>query len=114
MTTNKIIKAYFGGAKKTVSEHRYQYDYGQTLLFADLELPDAYEVHFSNAMTGGTTITQIGTSEGVSVPDELLTSGANVYAFIFLHDGETDGRTMYTVEIPVRQRSKPSDVEPTP
>ena len=44
----------------------------------------------------------------------LLTSGANVYAWIFLHTGADDGETVYYIEIPVMERAEPSDDQPTP
>lgn len=97
-----------------VSESRYQYDYGQVLLFEGLDLPPAYEVHFSNREDLGESITQIGTPDGVPVPDEMFLSGKDIYAFTYLHKGSSDGRTMYKVKIPVKKRPKPTDQEITP
>lgn len=111
---NNVVTATFNGATEIVADSRYQYDYGQTLVFADLNLPEAYEVHFSNKSSGGTTITQIGNDEGVTIPDQFLSTGGTVYAWVFLHEGEDDGETMYRVAIPVKRRPQPSDDQPTP
>lgn len=113
MTTN-IVTAAFGAFKVTRTRQLYQYDYGQILRFAGIDLPDAYTVHFSNRQIGGDSVKQVGGADGVQIPDEMLTSGQNVYAWVFLHTGADDGETMYAVTIPVQQRPKPTEEEPTP
>ena len=113
MTTN-IVTAAFGAFKVTRTRQLYQYDYGQILRFAGIELPDAYTVHFSNQQIGGEAVKQVGDADGVQIPDAMLTSGQNVYAWVFLHTGEDDGETMYAVTIPVQQRPRPTEEEPTP
>lgn len=109
-----IVKASFGGLREVATSPLWQYDYGQILKITGLDLPQAFEVHFSNSRKSGETVTQIGTSSQVVIPDMYLTSGADIYAFIFLHDGLTDGETEYVIKIPVRERPEPSDIEPTP
>lgn len=109
-----ITKAAFGGLREVTTSPLWQYDYGQILKIDGLDLPQAFEVHFSNSRKSGETITQIGTDSQVVIPDMYLTSGADIYAFIFLHDGLTDGETEYVIKIPVRERPEPSDIEPTP
>ena len=115
MSTN-IVKAAFGGLRSAQTRHLMQYDYGQVLQIIGLEgtLPETFEVHFSNQKTGGSTITMVGTDGQVDIPDELLLTGADVYAWIVMHATEADGETRYLVTIPVRRRSKPTDTEPTP
>lgn len=91
----------------------YQYDYGQRLVFQNIELPQTYEVHFAN--DGDTeTITMLGDGDGVLVPDELLLTGKNIKAYIYLHAGEDDGETEYCATIPVAARPEPSETQPTP
>lgn len=91
----------------------YQYDYGQRLVFQNIELPPTYEVHFAN--DGDTeTITMLGDGDGVLVPDELLLTGKNIKAYIYLHAGEDDGETEYCATIPVVARPEPSETQPTP
>ena len=109
-----ITTAAFGGLREVTTSPLWQYDYGQILKITGLDLPQAFEVHFSNSRKSGETITQIGTDGAVTIPDMYLTSGADIYAFIFLHDGLTDGETEYVIKIPVRERPEPSDIEPTP
>ena len=91
----------------------FQYDYGQKLIITGIDLPDAYEVHFSNQERGGSK-TVIGDSTGVDIPDEYLLSGENVYVWLFLHNGESDGETEYFGIIHVQRRARPTDVTPTP
>lgn len=109
-----IVKASFGGLREVTTAPLWQWDYGQILEITGLDLPQAFEVHFSNSRKSGETVTQIGTDNQVTIPDMYLTSGADIYAFVFLHDGLTDGETEYVIKIPVRERPEPSDIEPTP
>ena len=108
------IHATFDGANRTRTEAVWQWDYGQVLVFDDLDLPTAYEVHFSNSKTLGTSITQIGDETGVTIPNSLFESGLNIYAWVYLHVNEDDGTTVYFVTIPVRHRAVPDDDTPTP
>lgn len=111
---NNIVEAFFGSGKRSVRTRPiYQYDYGMILLPVGLELPNAYEVHFGQSESAP-TITQIGTADGVSIPDELLTTGPKVHAWIYLHTGDSDGETVYSIVIPVAARGEITDVEPTP
>lgn len=107
------VKAVFGGRRETETAPLYQYDYGQRLVVYGPSLPGSYEVHFSNDKTG-VAKTQIGDSTGVSIPDEYLISGADIFAWIFVHEGNSDGETKYIIKIPVKKRARPSDDPPTP
>lgn len=91
----------------------WQYDYGQILVFEGIELPAAYEVHFSNEQYGEST-TQIGDEDGVVIPDAYLLAGKTIYAWIYLHTEEDDGETVYMVEIPIRKRATITEQQPTP
>lgn len=110
---NNIVMASIVG-EFACTEPRYQYDYGQILKIEGLELPTAYEVHFSNMATGGSSITAVGGEDGVAIPDDVLKKGSDVYAFIFLHTGEDDGETVYKIKIPVIARPSITDETPTP
>lgn len=92
----------------------YQYDYGQILRIEGLELPSAYQVHFSTSESGGTSVTQVGGSDGVAIPDDMLALGKTIYAYIYLHEGESDGETEYKITIPVLKRPAITDEVPTP
>lgn len=89
----------------------WQWDYGQRLIIRGLNLPDVYEVHFCNP-GDAESITTIGDSTGVSIPDELLETGKYIKAYIYLHEGTDDGETEYEITIKVYPRARPSDRGP--
>lgn len=113
MAETRIIKAVFGASKSVIAPKRYKNDYGQEIEFVGINLPDVFEAHFSNSKSGQAK-KQIGQDGKVLVPDEYFVSGADVFCWVMVHDEATDGRTMYTVRIPVMDRPGPIDVEPTP
>ena len=111
---NNIIYLYFKGKHLITSKSQYQYNHKQYLYFADLNLPQAFEVHFSNKQRGESK-TQIGSNKLVEIPDEYFWSGAlEIYAWVYLHSGTDDGETIYEVKIPLIKRAKPTDEEPLP
>lgn len=113
--TNILKAVITGGCTSTASTApAYQYDYGQILQIEGIDLPLSYQVHFSNSSEGGTSITMIGDADGVQIPDNLLTTGKDVYAFLFLHTGDSDGETEYKITIPVHKRPPITNEEPTP
>lgn len=115
MAVSNIIEVEFGNLTMVETKPCYQYDYGRILKFTGLTLPPTYEVHFSNNGTQGIAYTQIGDSDGVTIPDALFQTGKAIYAFIYLHNGENDGHTAYVVRIPIMPRAKPTNyVVPTP
>ena len=109
-----IIYIYFKGKHSVTSKSQYQYNHGQFLYFADLDLPQAFEVHFSNKDKGFSK-PQVGSNKLVEIPDEYYWSGAQmIYAWIYLHSDSVDGETVYEVRIPLIKRAKPTDEEPLP
>lgn len=111
---NSIVSAVFGGFRRVKTRELYQWDYGITLSFKGLRLPDYFTVHFANQPMAGTAKKQLGSAGAVIIPDEYLTTGLPVYAWVYLHDTQTDGETVYMVEIPVRKRPQPTEEPPTP
>lgn len=111
---NKITTAVFGNLRTTTTANLWQYDYGQVLQITGITLPEWYEVHFSNTEHAGEAKAQLGNADGVAIPDEYLTSGKDVYAFVFLHDDTTDGETEYKIHIPVKERPQKTPEEVTP
>ena len=107
-----VTKVRFSGHSAT-AEPLYQYDYGQILSFCGVDLPDSYEVHFAKE-GDSQTVSVLGDSSGVLIPDMYLTTAKTVYAWLFLHEGEDDGETEYKVTIPVLARPEPSETQPTP
>ena len=108
---NNVIDVCYAESRRSKTRHAYQYDYGQKLAFSGFDLPDAFEVHFA---TDTGSITQIGTGDQVTIPDACFTAAKSVYAWLYLHEGETDGETRYEIEIPVRPRAAITREEPTP
>ena len=109
---DNVLRIAFKGKTSIESKPLYQYDYGQIIKFVDLELPPSYEVHFSNFLKG-TSITNLGTVNGVVIPNSVLQTGLPVYVWVFLHVGQNDGETEYMVTIPVIPRAEPTNEEPT-
>lgn len=115
MATSNIITATFTGTSlETYTAPAYQYDVGMSIKFVGLELPANYEVHFSNQVDGGESTTVIGTSDTVSIPDTAFTSGAYIYAFVYIVDEETSGYTVCRATIPIKKRPAITDQTPTP
>lgn len=108
-----VTEVVFSGFYKTQICGLYQYDYGQVLKFTDITLPSTYEVHFAQS-GASTTVTVLGDENGVQIPDQYLLADLDIKAYIYLHEEETDGETVYQVLIPVIARPEPTDVEPTP
>lgn len=109
----RIIKAVFGASKSIVAPKRFKNDWGQVLELVGINLPTVFEAHFSNSKTG-TAKKREGQNNRVEVPDEYFQSGADIYCWVMVHDEATDGRTMYTVRIPIEDRGTATDEEPTP
>lgn len=107
-----IITAAIRSPMTTVAA-RHQYDYGQALSITGITLPDVFEAHFAS-VDGSQTVTMLGHEGVVEIPDELFQVAKAIVCYIYLHDSAQDGRTVYTIKIPVKERPKPSDVEPTP
>lgn len=97
----------------TIVAARHQWDYGQALSITGIDLPDVFEAHFAS-MGDTKTVPMIGHDGIVGVPSQLFKVAKAIVCYIYLHDDTTDGRTVYTIKIPVKERPKPSDVEPTP
>ena len=115
MPENHIIAVPYSPSGYTKTKAIYQYNYGQVLKlegFPEGMLPQTFEMHFS--VGNGLSKPQIGQDGVVSVLEECLDRYGTITAWLFLHDTESDGETVYTIEIPVRSRSKPVDAPPTP
>lgn len=110
---DNIITAQLRKNETTRTLPLWQYDYGMILLPVGVELPSAYEVHFANGKNED-SVTSIGNENGVLIPDAMFLSGKNINAWVYLHSGEDDGETVYSVVIPVNDRAKPTNETPTP
>ena len=102
---DKIVRVDFDDNELYVKgPHVFQYDYGLVLIIGGIVLPPGYEVHFSNKKHGVAKKAEI-TQEGVMIPDEYLRSGEDVFAWVYIRDGNDDGYTVYSIQIPVIGRS---------
>ena len=97
--------------RKCIIGPLWQYDYGQILKITGIDLPEAYEVHFSNSLRG-TAKPMPGDADGVKIPAEFLVTGQNVFAWFYVHNGLYDGTTEYQIEIQVRRRPMPTSYQP--
>lgn len=111
---SNILTVDLSGGSTVVANPKWRMDYGQKMTFTGVELPDTFEVHFSNDQNYGESKTQIYSNGFVTIPDEYLVSERNVFAWVFLHTGPDDGETEYRITIPVRARPVPTDTPPTP
>ena len=109
---SKVMNVSFAGGTFATTERLWQYDYGQVLQISGLDLPEFYEVHFASSADGNAVI-NVGTAEGVAIPDKFLRTHGYVYAWLFLHDEVTDGYTKYQIKIPVEKRAKPPEDPPS-
>lgn len=113
MDTSKIIIGTVGGGRYTVTAPIVKEDYGLYLKIEGLELPSTYEVDFSNDEHSGSSVTMIGNADGVLIPSQFISSGKDVFAFLY-HVGIDFGRTVYKFRIPNRVRPGRTNEQPTP
>lgn len=113
MNTSKIIKAYIRDGTYSTTEPITQGDYGYILQIEGTELPSVYRVDFSNDRHNGEALPVYGNDNGVEVPEELIATGKDIFAFYFYIE-EGFGKTAYTWKIPNDTRAQNGDIEPTP
>jgi hypothetical protein len=113
MSELNIITANISHGKQYVTASRYMEDYGQVLKIEGIDLPSVYQVDFSNSLLRGTSKTVLGNADGVAIPDEYISTGRDVYAFLYI-TGDMWGRTIATIRIPNKTRPKRTDEIPTP
>lgn len=110
---SNIIKATFdSGETSVVTTSQYMFARGQILQIEGLDLPSVYRVNFSNAPTGDSK-TQIGTADGVVIPDVYFTTGKTIYAYVMISNDDDDREIKYDITIPVLNATEPEDDTPT-
>jgi len=97
------VTAKFSRTRQSVTRALYRHDYGQTLKLEGFDVGGSVEVHYGNK-GDEQTIVKFGPEDGIEIPDELLTTGKDIDAWIFMHDKEHNGETTYHVIIPVMER----------
>ena len=113
MDNPRIIHAPMNGRRYAVTSPITQYDYGYLLLPEGEELPTVYEIDFSNDEHKGTSLTVYGGAEGAEVPEELIRTGKDVYAFYY-RVGDGYGKTEFTWRLPNKCRPSRDGETPTP
>ena len=114
MSITNIIEIKFNGNRMAFVDSEYRLDSGMYLKFVDIDLPEAYQVHFANRQHGA-TFESIGNADGVRIPDDVWTSKEPIFAWIYLHPTEDSAVTKYEVRIIKKIRADlPNGVEPTP
>lgn len=108
---DNVIKAVFANRRRVKTAPLWRYDHGIRLQPIGLELPENYEMHFSNSKTGEAK-TMLADASGAVIPAEYLIPGTEVYAWIYLV-GDSYGRTKAEIIIPVDAKAKPTDLDPT-
>ena len=101
---DNTVRVELGNELFVKGPHVFQYDYGLVLIIEGIALPQDYEVHFSNKKHGIAKKAEI-TQEGVKIPDEYLRSGEDVFAWVYIRNGDEDGYTVYSIQFPVIGRS---------
>ena len=101
-----LIARISEGETTAYTESTYQYNKNTTLEFEGVDLPDEYEVHFSNDKERGISVSRIGSAVGVLIPDELLSTGEYVYAWLY-GTAKSGKVTLFMVTIPVIPRPVP-------
>lgn len=97
--------------------HLTQWDYGQTLIIDNIndfeyDLTQVNTIHFCNRLSPTAipvTATINNNRLSAPIPNELLTVAEKIFVYIFL-ETENSGKTIYTIELPVRKRKKPDDI----
>ena len=107
VVTGKPTHYYVADTKIT------SYDRGRVLKIQGLDLPPTYEIDFSNSISSGDSITMIGNSDGVLIPQQLIDSGNNIYAFYYHVDVDFSQTTdIFKIVNTVRPRRTDETPEP--
>ena len=114
MSITNIIEVKFGGGQMAFIESEYRLNSGMYLKFVDVDLPEAYQVHFANRQKGA-SFESIGNADGVRIPDNVWTSTEPIFAWVYLHPTNDSAVTKYEARIIKKARADlPSGVTPTP
>lgn len=94
------------------TESVYQHDKNVTIVLTGDDLPEKYEIVFSNQKERGISIACEGTPAGVVIPDALLSTGDYVYAWVRTgNETDKDYYTLCSITIPVIPRPVPIPVQ---
>lgn len=111
---DNIITAIFGTSKATKTAPVWRISRGMKLKILGLDLPEYYQVHFSNTPVQGEATPVLASSDTVDIPDVYFQSGNDVYAWVYMTPEEGVAYTVRMITIPVKARPDVSGEEPTP
>lgn len=113
MNTSNIITGVVGNGNYNAVGTITQWDYGYIFRIEGVELPAVYRVDFATDRHYGEALTVYGNEDGAEIPEELIATGKDIYAFYyFIGDGY--GKTAHTWRIQNDLRARISDIQPTP
>ena len=113
MIYNRIPIAFNGLNKVTGPTISYQYDVRTVLVFEDLDLPQYYEADICNE-GDTTTVTMVGTADGVLIPNAFLRNGRRVKVYIVVQGTDPGAiETRKELTLPVQTRPAREDIDPT-
>ena len=113
MNTSKIIRGPIGIGPYTRTAPITQWDYGYRFIPDIDDLPATYRIDFANNKERGEALPVYGDETGAEVPEELIATGKDVFAF-YVHIEDGFARTAHAWRIPNHLRAKAGDREPTP
>ena len=113
MEVSKIIYGRVGPLGPYTIGEITEEDYGIVFQMPALDLPTAYQVDFSNKLASGTALTVVGNSDGALIPQSLIDSGKDVYAFLY-YVGDSFGKTTHVWRINNNRRAERGHPAPDP
>ena len=113
MEVSKIIYGRVGPLGPYTIGEITEEDYGIVFQMPGLDLPTAYQVDFSNKLASGTALTVVGNSDGALIPQSLIDSGKDVYAFLY-YVGDSFGKTTHVWRINNNRRAGRGHPAPDP
>lgn len=116
-----MIEVTFSGSTHETSAFGLtQWDKGQKLKIIWEDVPEKFQVHFSSRGADEAVVVETTSENGVAVadiPDELLKVGADIFAWIYLSENDSEGESVKRAVLYVRPRPKPQnildEIEPT-
>lgn len=125
MAENFIVITY-DPRNATEASQLFQYDQGLALKLEGFEnFARPFEFHISNSKYGRAEV-YVCEGDIVEIPDKYLRTGREICVWLYLTGIETTtddfgnevtktlGKTVYTIDIPVRRRAAISTTKPTP
>ncbi len=106
-----MIEVTFSSSTKEASAFGLtQWDKGQKLKILWAELPENFQVHFSSRSSDEAIVVEVKGQPGeavVDIPDELLKSSEDIFAWIYLTENDNVGESVKRAVLYVRPRAKP-------